>query len=89
MKTMSETKKIIFKIKRFNQATDDEPYWDTFELDCDEGTTILIAVQEIIAKQDGSIAMRYNCRAGVCGSCAVLVNKKYQLACETLVLQLN
>jgi succinate dehydrogenase / fumarate reductase iron-sulfur subunit len=33
--------------------------------------------------------MRYNCRAGVCGSCAVLVNKKYMLACETLVLQLK
>ncbi|MFX0125819.1 MAG: succinate dehydrogenase/fumarate reductase iron-sulfur subunit [Candidatus Hodarchaeota archaeon] len=86
---MSETKKITFKIKRFNPKKDIEPYWDTFELDCDRGTTVLIAIQELIAKQDGSIAMRYNCRAGVCGSCAVLVNKKYQLACETLVLQLN
>ena len=84
---MSE--KITFKIKRFNPARDIEPYWDSFELDCDEGTTVLIAIQELIAKQDGSIAMRYNCRAGVCGSCAVLVNKKYLLACETLVLQLD
>ncbi|MHA2225882.1 MAG: succinate dehydrogenase/fumarate reductase iron-sulfur subunit [Candidatus Hodarchaeales archaeon] len=86
---MSETKKITFKIKRFNPVMDNEAYWDTFELDCSEGTTVLIAIQEIIAKQDGSVAMRYNCRAGVCGSCAVLVNKKYMLACETLVLQLK
>jgi len=89
VKTMSETKKITFKIKRFNPVVDYEPYWDNFELDCHEGTTVLIAVQEIIAKYDGSIAMRYNCRAGVCGSCALLVNNKYQLACETLVLQLK
>ncbi|MHA2054021.1 MAG: succinate dehydrogenase/fumarate reductase iron-sulfur subunit [Candidatus Hodarchaeales archaeon] len=89
MSSTKETKKIEFKIKRFNPVVDDKPYWDSFELDCDDGTTVLIAIQEIIAKQDGSIAMRYNCRAGVCGSCAVLVNKKYELACETLVLQLK
>jgi succinate dehydrogenase / fumarate reductase iron-sulfur subunit len=89
VKTMSESKKITFKIKRFNPATDIESYWDSFELDCNSGTTVLIAIQELIAKQDGSIAMRYNCRAGVCGSCAVLVNNKFALACETLVLQLN
>ncbi len=84
-----ETKMIAFKIKRFNPIVDDKPYWDEFELECDGGTTVLIAIQEIIAKHDGSIAMRYNCRAGVCGSCAVLVNNKYMLACETLVLELN
>jgi len=83
------TKIITFKIKRFNPVVDDKPYWDNFDLECDEGTTVLLAVQEIIAKHDGSIAMPYNCRAGVCGSCAVLVNNKYTLACETLVLQLN
>ena len=84
-----ETKTITFKIKRFNPVVDSEPYWDNFDLECDSGTTVLLAISEIIAKHDGSVAMRYNCRAGVCGSCAVLVNKKYMLACETLVLQLN
>ncbi|MHA1946878.1 MAG: succinate dehydrogenase/fumarate reductase iron-sulfur subunit [Candidatus Hodarchaeales archaeon] len=83
------TKTITFKIKRFNPVVDSKPYWDTFDLECDSGTTVLLAISEIIAKHDGSVAMRYNCRAGVCGSCAVLVNKKYMLACETLVLQLN
>lgn len=89
MSSTKETKILTFKIKRFNPVVDDKPYWDTYELECDDGTTVLIAIQELIAKQDGSIAMRYNCRAGVCGSCAVLVNNKYALACETLVLQLN
>jgi succinate dehydrogenase / fumarate reductase iron-sulfur subunit len=89
MSSTKEAKNITFKIKRFNPVVDDKPYWDEFDLECDAGTTVLIAIQEIIAKQDGSIAMRYNCRAGVCGSCAVLVNKKYALACETLILQLN
>ena len=83
------TKNITFKIKRFNPVVDDKPYWDSFDLECDEGTTVLLAIQEIIAKHDGSVAMRYNCRAGVCGSCALLVNNKYMLACETLVVQLK
>ena len=89
MSSNKETKILTFKIKRFNPAVDTKPYWDSYELECNEGTTVLIAIQELIAKQDGSIAMRYNCRAGVCGSCAVFVNKKYMLACETLVLQLK
>ncbi|MHA2363165.1 MAG: succinate dehydrogenase/fumarate reductase iron-sulfur subunit [Candidatus Hodarchaeales archaeon] len=83
------TKKLIFKIKRFNPKVDKKPYWDKFELECTSGTTVLMAVQDIIAKLDGSLAMRYNCRAGVCGSDALLVNGKYVLACESLVLQLN
>ena len=77
MSGQKEMKKITFKIKRFNPVIDKKPYWDTYELDCHEGTTILIAIQDIIAKLDGSVAMRYNCRAGVCGSCAVLVDNKY------------
>ncbi len=89
MSSTKETKVLTFKIKRFNPVVDDKPYWDSYELECNEGTTVLIAIQELIAKQDGSIAMRYNCRAGVCGSCALLVNNKYELACETLVLQLK
>ncbi|MHA1994709.1 MAG: succinate dehydrogenase/fumarate reductase iron-sulfur subunit [Candidatus Hodarchaeales archaeon] len=89
MSSTKVTKTLTFKIKRFNPVVDDEPYWDSYELECNEGTTVLIAIQELIAKQDGSIAMRYNCRAGVCGSCALLVNNKYELACETLVVQLN
>lgn len=84
-----EAKTVTFKIKRFNPAVDDKPYWNEFDLECTDGTTVLIGVQEILAKQDGSVSMRYNCRAGVCGSCAIMVNKKYMLACETLVLQLK
>lgn len=89
MSRNQENGKITFKIKRFNPTKDKKPYWDTFELDCHGGTTVLMAIQDIIAKLDGSVSMRYNCRAGVCGSCAVVVNNKYELACETLVLQLN
>jgi succinate dehydrogenase / fumarate reductase iron-sulfur subunit len=89
MSEQKEMKKITFKIKRFNPVKDQKPYWDTYELDCHEGTTILIAIQDIIAKYDGSVAMRYNCRAGVCGSCAVVVDNKYMLGCETLVQELN
>jgi succinate dehydrogenase / fumarate reductase iron-sulfur subunit len=89
MTVKEEKKTITFKIKRFNPVVDSKPYWDSFQLECHSGNTVLEAVQLIIAKLDGSIALRYNCRAGVCGSCALLVNNKYRNACETLVLELN
>ena len=89
MSQQEEAKKVTIMIKRFNPTKDEKPYWDTFNLDCYSGTTILIAIQEIIAKYDGSVAARWNCRAGVCGSCAMLVNKNYVNACETLILELE
>ncbi|MBM4388691.1 MAG: succinate dehydrogenase iron-sulfur subunit, partial [Deltaproteobacteria bacterium] len=36
----------------------------------------------------GSLAFRSSCRAGVCGSCAMHINGKYGLACETQLLSL-
>src|SRR5665648_1033652 len=33
--------------------------------------------------QDGSLAFRYCCRASICGSCAMYINGKYRLACQT------
>jgi succinate dehydrogenase / fumarate reductase iron-sulfur subunit len=38
---------------------------------------------------DGSLAFRSSCRAAVCGSCAMHINGKYRLACNTQVKSLG
>ncbi|MBI5043008.1 MAG: succinate dehydrogenase iron-sulfur subunit [Nitrospirae bacterium] len=38
---------------------------------------------------DSSLAFRFSCRGAVCGSCAMHINGKYRLACETQILELN
>ena len=34
---------------------------------------------------DGSLCFRYCCRASICGSCAMYINGRYRLACQTNV----
>ncbi|MFQ5978012.1 MAG: succinate dehydrogenase/fumarate reductase iron-sulfur subunit [Candidatus Heimdallarchaeota archaeon] len=76
---------VTLRIKRSDPANGIKPHWQEFNVDCPPETSILEVVLRIIDEQDGSVAIRYNCRGGVCGSCAVLINSKYHLACRTLV----
>jgi succinate dehydrogenase / fumarate reductase iron-sulfur subunit len=77
---------IIFNIRRFNPEKDEAPYYQEFKLDIKPGTTVLDALHAIKNTQDNSLAMRFSCRMGVCGSCAMLINGKPGLACNTQVL---
>lgn len=70
------------KIFRYNPKTDAEPHYDTFTIEVKESWTILDALSEIKWHHDGSLGFRRSCRHGICGSCAVMVNGKNDLACE-------
>lgn len=47
--------------------------------------TVLDALFEIQRKHDVSLAFRCSCRVGMCGTCAVYVNRVPRLACRTRV----
>lgn len=47
--------------------------------------TLLDAIHYIQEKMDPTIAIRWNCRSGQCGICAVKVNGKPKLACQEKV----
>jgi fumarate reductase iron-sulfur subunit len=47
--------------------------------------TVLDALVEIQRGQDPTLAFRYACRVGMCGSCAVVVNGRERWACRTLL----
>jgi fumarate reductase iron-sulfur subunit len=46
--------------------------------------TIFIALNEIREQQDASLQFDFVCRAGICGSCGMVINGKPDLACRTL-----
>jgi len=46
-------------------------------------TTVLDALVEIQHAQDPTLAFRYACRVGMCGSCAMVVNGRERWACRT------
>ncbi|MCI0407970.1 MAG: 2Fe-2S iron-sulfur cluster-binding protein, partial [Acidobacteria bacterium] len=53
-----------------------------------EGMVVLDAVLEIQAKEAGDLAVRWNCKAGRCGSCSAEVNGKPRLMCMTRLSEL-
>jgi fumarate reductase iron-sulfur subunit len=60
----------------------------TYELDEAEGMTLFILLSELREKQDPSLQFDFVCRAGVCGSCGMVVNGRPGLACRTLTAEL-
>jgi fumarate reductase iron-sulfur subunit len=50
-----------------------------------EHQTILDVVTEIQREQDATLAYRFACRVGMCGSCAMVVNGRPRWTCRTRV----
>jgi fumarate reductase iron-sulfur subunit len=48
------------------------------------GMTLFIALNEIRETQDPSLLFDFVCRAGICGSCSMVINGRPGLACRTL-----
>ncbi len=72
-------------ILRFNpQLEGDKPKMVTYEVEEAPGMTIFIALNEIREKIDSSLQFDFVCRAGICGSCGMVINGKPDLACRTL-----
>jgi succinate dehydrogenase / fumarate reductase iron-sulfur subunit len=55
--------------------------FQTYETEVDEGMVVLDAVLRIQAHQANDMAVRWNCKAGKCGSCSMEINGKPRLAC--------
>ena len=54
-----------------------------YSIDVDKGMVVLDVVHEIQKLHDSALAVRWNCKAGKCGSCSVEINGKPKLACMT------
>ena len=87
---MSDTRKLNINVLRFNpQLEGDSPRMQLFEPEESENMTLFIALNELREKQDPSLQFDFVCRAGICGSCAMLVNGQPALACRTLTSSLG
>ena len=74
-----------FSVQRFNRETDSKPSWERYEVRTHPGMTVLEGLHQIRDEQDATLSWRYSCRMGVCGSCAMLINGRAALACNTQV----
>lgn len=54
-----------------------------YEAEVSEGMVVLDVIHKIQAEQANDLAVRWNCKAGKCGSCSVEINGKPKLSCMT------
>ena len=88
--TAGQPRRLTLSILRCNPADPASvPHLQDYELDEADGMTLFIALNDIRAHQDGSLQFDFVCRAGICGSCAMLINGRPGLACRTLTRDLG
>ena len=84
------TRTLTFNILRYNpQDSGDRPRMQRYELEEADSMTLFIALNEIREKQDPSLQFDFVCRAGICGSCGMMINGRPGLACRTLTAQVG
>jgi succinate dehydrogenase iron-sulfur subunit len=59
-----------------------------YEVAAEEGEVVLDVLHRIQATQAGDLALRWNCKAGRCGSCSAEINGRPRLMCMTRMNQL-
>lgn len=84
------------KINRYDPAVDGEfagaqrtDRWEEYTVPYEGNLSVLEALFAVQEGNDGSLAFRYCCRAAVCGSCAMYIDGRYRLACQTNVTTLG
>jgi succinate dehydrogenase / fumarate reductase iron-sulfur subunit len=74
---------VTLRVLRYNPEVDQKQHFQEFQVEYTADTTILDALHQIKAEQDGSLTFRRSCRHAICGSCAMNVNGKNILVCKT------
>lgn len=77
---------VTFKI--FRGTINDGTYHD-YSIDAVEGMVVLDAILQIQAQQANDLAVRWNCKAGHCGSCSAEVNGIPKLMCMCRLSELK
>ena len=60
-----------------------EGRFSTYTTEISEGMVVLDAIHKIQAEQANDLAVRWNCKAGKCGSCSAEINGRPRLMCMT------
>ncbi|MDB4913063.1 MAG: succinate dehydrogenase subunit [Gemmatimonadetes bacterium] len=69
-----------FKLWR---GADGKGDFQDFTTETNDGMVVLDAIHQIQAEQCNDLAVRWNCKAGKCGSCSAEINGKPKLMCMT------
>jgi len=86
---MTASRTLTFHIFRHNpRDSGSQPGVREYQVEETPGMTLFIALTHIREEHDPGLIFDFVCRAGVCGSCAMLINGRPGLACRTLTSEL-
>jgi len=87
---IADCRTLRFHVFRYNPLDPDTaPRQQIYEVEEADSMTLFIALNEIRQQLDPTLQFDFVCRAGICGSCAMLINGKPGLACRTLTKTLG
>jgi len=70
------------------RGTSDGGETKSYQVEVGPGYVVLDAIHQIQAEQANDMAVRWNCKAGKCGSCSAEINGRPRLMCMTRVDEL-
>lgn len=73
------------KVARYRPGHTSALYFDEYEVPYRDDMVVLDALNYIKDHVDGSLAYRWSCRMGVCGSCGMSVNGEPRLTCAAFL----
>ena len=80
---------ITLRVRRHDPRAGHAPSYESYRLPLGDRMTVLDALFHVLWYLDGSLSFRCSCRAGMCGSCGMLVNAREVLACRTQLANLG
>ena len=79
------TDRIKLQVARYRPEQESEATFDQYEVPCPEEWVVLDGLNHVKDRIDGTLAYRWSCRMGVCGSCGMMVNGEPKLTCATFL----
>jgi fumarate reductase iron-sulfur subunit len=72
---------MTLEVRRYRPESGAAPIWERYEVPARREWTVLDALVHVKDRLDGSLAFRWACRMGVCGSCGMTVDGEPTLTC--------
>ena len=77
--------RITLQVARYRPEQESEVTFDEFEVPCPKDWVVLDGLNHVKDQLDGTLAYRWSCRMGICGSCGMTVNGEPKLTCATFL----
>ena len=83
------SRQLTIKILKYNpQDINLRPRFVDYKIQEEDSMTIFLVLTQIRETMDAGLSFDFVCRAGICGSCSMMINGRPRLACRTLTKDL-